>query len=547
MSTSNLLSPIRRLNFARLATPPVSESRLVRSTPLTGFRPVGSHGEPAFEAHRQLVAVLSSRLGEGHAALFARPQRRSDGGLDWFTDRAGPIRPVSELDAAERAALRSDLDRKLEDIAGLARTLAQAPGDSARRLAGLLLDAVQTPGPDACMAVGGRPLLILWGFARGDTVPGLAAVPAAPLRPVPTAAAVSPAPPAAPVLSAAGAAPWLARDWWRWLLLLLLLLITGLLALRACGPLPPRVAEAQPPPADALSDAEARGRELERELADLRREREQSAAACALPPEREVGEGEPAAPPMRANAPVTPVPPASEIEPPVTPPMQPAAPTLPELPALAEVPRPAPAPQPRAEAPEAGCTPQRLPSEAPEVAIVVDASGSMEEPIAGAPSRLDAAKGAIGDLLNALPPDVDVGLVEFRDCERVQRDRFYSGAERGQLKAQVDALQPGRGTPLARSVERAGAILSAQVPAVMVVVTDGEDSCGGDPCAAAREIKRKRPNLVINVIDIGSGGASPAACMAEITGGRVYKPGSAVEFDRMVTEAGGQQDVRECS
>jgi Mg-chelatase subunit ChlD len=179
--------------------------------------------------------------------------------------------------------------------------------------------------------------------------------------------------------------------------------------------------------------------------------------------------------------------------------------------------------------------------------LVVDASGSMEEPIAGAANRLDAAKRAIGDLVDALPPDIDVGLVEFRDCERIRRDRFYSGAERAQLKSQVDSLQPGHGTPLARSVERAGAIISSQVPAVMIVVTDGEDSCGGDPCAAAREVKSKRPNLVINVIDIGSGGASPAACMAKITGGKVYKPGSAVEFDRMLSEAGGQPDVRECS
>ena len=32
-----------------------------------------------------------------------------------------------------------------------------------------------------------------------------------------------------------------------------------------------------------------------------------------------------------------------------------------------------------------------------------------------------------------------------------------------------------------------------------------------------------------------------------LLGGKVYKPGSAVEFDRMVGQAGGQPDVRECS
>jgi Mg-chelatase subunit ChlD len=221
-------------------------------------------------------------------------------------------------------------------------------------------------------------------------------------------------------------------------------------------------------------------------------------------------------------------------------------PVLPELPEIAEAPSPAPSPDPSPAEPAPDCAAPRLPAEAPEVALVVDASGSMEEPIAGAANRLEAAKRAIGDLLDGLPGDVDVGLVEFRDCKRIRRDRFYSEGERGQLKAQVDSLEPGRGTPLARAVERAGSILSSQAPGVIVVVTDGEDSCGGDPCAAARAIKQKRPNVVINVIDIGSGGASPAACMAEITGGRVYQPGSAVEFDQMIAAAGGQPDIREC-
>jgi hypothetical protein len=48
------------------------------------------------------------------------------------------------------------------------------------------------------------------------------------------------------------------------------------------------------------------------------------------------------------------------------------------------------------------------------------------------------------------------------------------------------------------------------------------------------------------VIDIGSEGASPATCLAEMTGGKVYKPGSPVEFNRMVAEAGGQAEAGAC-
>jgi Mg-chelatase subunit ChlD len=87
----------------------------------------------------------------------------------------------------------------------------------------------------------------------------------------------------------------------------------------------------------------------------------------------------------------------------------------------------------------------------------------------------------------------------------------------------VARIQPEQGTPLARGLERAGNMLDGVgVPGVIVVVTDGEDSCGGDPCAVAKALKRKKPNLKINVI--GVGGSGKGRCMAEATGGRFVTP-----------------------
>lgn len=523
----------------------MAEIRLVRTTSLVGLRPLGLHGQPAVDAYRQLVAVVEDRLGPAHAALFARPERREDGGIDWFTAEPGPIRPLAELDEASRRGVEAELDRRLGELAALARSFSESGSESAKRLGALLQHATQVPDPRCRLAVGSTPLLVLWGFAPEREVPGMARS----VAPPGAAPIVKPVP--VPVLASAAAAPWAIRDWWRWLLLALLLLLAALLALRACAPLPPRAADVPSDLAREIERADAEGRALEERLETLRREREEALAACVAPPGRDIGEIEPTSPPApEGNAPVTPPAVVTETPPAPAPVAEaapgPALPELPTLPEIAELPSPSPSSGSSPAEPAPSCVPPRLPSEAPEVALVVDASGSMEEPIAGAANRLEAAKGAIGDLLDGLPGDVDVGLVEFRDCERIRRDRFYSQSERGQLKAQVDRLTPGRGTPLARSVERAGSILSSQVPGVIVVVTDGEDSCGGDPCAAARAIRAKRPNVVINVIDIGSGGESPAACMAEITGGRVYKPGSAVEFDRVIAEAVGEPDIREC-
>ena len=39
----------------------------------------------------------------------------------------------------------------------------------------------------------------------------------------------------------------------------------------------------------------------------------------------------------------------------------------------------------------------------------------------------------------------------------------------------------------------------------VVVVTDGYDTCGGDPCAAARAIAQSKPGVTINVVNLGLG------------------------------------------
>ena len=108
-------------------------------------------------------------------------------------------------------------------------------------------------------------------------------------------------------------------------------------------------------------------------------------------------------------------------------------------------------------------------------------------------------------------------------------------------------LQPDRGTPLARSIERAGNIVSADVESTIVVVSDGEDTCGRDPCAAARAVKAKRPNVTINVIDVsGERGRSMVQCIAAATGGKVLTPNSSLDMKNKVQQATRLPDTRNC-
>ncbi|MEB3323322.1 MAG: hypothetical protein VKI81_10915, partial [Synechococcaceae cyanobacterium] len=217
----------------------MGDSRLIKSTALTGVRPLGVQGQQVIDAHRQLTAVVRSRLGPEVAAMFARPERASDGAsIDWYSEYAGEIRPLSDLATAERQAAEEDIGRKVAAVRALGQTLAAAEG-GAQTIGEMLLRAVTLPDPEQIHLVGNHPVLVLWGFEPEGEVPGY----------VPDLPPVQPAAPAPSMEVAAlgaGAEPGgAARGWLRWLLLLPLLALLLFLALRACQPLPPKVVERQ--------------------------------------------------------------------------------------------------------------------------------------------------------------------------------------------------------------------------------------------------------------------------------------------------------------
>jgi len=226
---------------------------------------------------------------------------------------------------------------------------------------------------------------------------------------------------------------------------------------------------------------------------------------------------------------------------------------------------PPPAPPQRSSPPGLPpCPGERTPEEAPDAAIVLDASGSMRLPataslaeiqgllsqlgplgmlgsaifgqVAGGPTRLDAAKKGVNGVVASMPDDVDVGLVTLRRCPNANNEGFFSSAERNRLYSRVNALSPMEGTPLAQGIMQAGQMIDGvKAPAVMVVISDGDDSCGGDPCAAARALHESKPLLKINVVDILGNGT--LSCLARTTGGQVIKPGDGVAFEKAIKQA----------
>lgn len=501
-----------------------------------GHRLLGVHGQSVVEAHRQLATILASRLGPAHATFFARPQTSGpSGGIDWYaTADAKPV-PVAQLPPEQRTVVERRAAKLREDIAAFASQL-RREGGSAELVGNMLDAALNVPPGDYLYATGDQPITVMWGHeVQAASTPPRPTVP-----PRPATAASQPPGQEAGALASPGL---LGRAWWAWLLPLFLVLLLALFLLRSCEPLPPQTVDVPGPPAadpeNPVPAEEARNKALQDELARLKGQQ-----VCVPDPETKLPEKFeelPMTPPPRQEA--KPAPPAKE-KPQEAPKPQEQAKPAPETP-------PAPVPQQEAKAApveKPGCRTQFPPGEEPEVIIVVDASGSMAEGgFFGGSSRMDRAKSSIDHVVRGLPEPVTIGLIEFTNCNNVRRDKFYTSPQRPALLSEVNKLTPQQGTPLAGSIKRAGDIASQDAESVIVLVTDGDDSCGGDPCAEARAIKARKPKVKINIVDLSDGSQSAVMrCVANATGGQVLKPNSAMDMDKSLQRATGQSDMREC-
>lgn len=150
------------------------------------------------------------------------------------------------------------------------------------------------------------------------------------------------------------------------------------------------------------------------------------------------------------------------------------------------------------------------------------------------PKRITRAREAFAAAATGLPSWVELGLVVFRECKDIRKVGIFEEDERARAVAYVRSLIPRGRTPIAQSL-RAAATMLGDGPSSIILLTDGREFCGGDPCAAAAEIHARYPHTPINVVDIS--GQAKAQCIAEATGGRVYTPGAGDDLARVVHNA----------
>ena len=182
------------------------------------------------------------------------------------------------------------------------------------------------------------------------------------------------------------------------------------------------------------------------------------------------------------------------------------------------------------------------------VEIVMDFSGSMN-------AWVQEAKRAMTKIVSAIPSNINVGFRVFGQdisstkniaqtalsvqkkgtsyvvkaqtpmnaCSASTQVAPISGFNSSRLISGMNSVNLGGATPMVYALEKTVyqdfAPLPASAPKKIILITDGGENCGGDPCAFARNLNRS--DIQIDVVLVSSNSRA-LTCVTSETGGNFY-------------------------
>lgn len=191
----------------------------------------------------------------------------------------------------------------------------------------------------------------------------------------------------------------------------------------------------------------------------------------------------------------------------------------------------------------------------PQLILATDGSGSMLEPMTDGSLRIAAAMKAANEVVDSIDRNVPIRLFGIQGCPLARDYGVFSGSQRAALKRSIALTNPLLSprplqvlTPLVSALRGMANVAGANNDAVGILISDGLDTCNGtknvDLCSLAREIHAAKPRLKIHVVLLGDD-ATSAQCVANITGGKVYRPENARELATSLKQA-AQSLVKVC-
>lgn len=191
------------------------------------------------------------------------------------------------------------------------------------------------------------------------------------------------------------------------------------------------------------------------------------------------------------------------------------------------------------------------------VEVILDASGSMAGKVEGR-RKMDIAKEIVRDIVNEVfseeREDLEFALrvyghrspKDLKDCKDSALEHPFGKLNVKQLNDILSGLKPVGYTPIAYSLTQAAndfPIKDEKIRKMVILITDGIESCEDSPCKAAQKLMDAKAFTSIHVIGFGlkEQSLSLLECITKSSGGMLLGAQNALElkktFKKAISEA----------
>jgi outer membrane protein OmpA-like peptidoglycan-associated protein len=182
--------------------------------------------------------------------------------------------------------------------------------------------------------------------------------------------------------------------------------------------------------------------------------------------------------------------------------------------------------------------------------FILDGSGSMMERDASGKIKIAAAKDMLKDISSQLDANkINVGLISFnKGCSSTKLLIEPSNNDFDRVVTVSSTISPLGKTPLAASIRKAGDVLQNIDKKVnIIIISDGVETCGGDPVAEAKRLKSKYgidAHIYVIGYSVDRNTQRELEKLAQAGGGSYYSADDSVALDKIITTITDELDIK---
>lgn len=182
------------------------------------------------------------------------------------------------------------------------------------------------------------------------------------------------------------------------------------------------------------------------------------------------------------------------------------------------------------------------------ISILLDASGSMAAQVSGG-RKMDVAKDAVEAFVSTFPKEANVSLIAYGhkgsnnkkdkqlSCSEIEEIYPLDTYEKSNFSNALKSVDATGWTPLADAIKKSGETLKANAEEnsknIVYIVSDGLETCGGNPAKEAEALQKDGISATVNIIGFDVNNAEQQALkeVAEAGGGTFTSANSKADLE----------------